>query len=449
MHSNISEMFREIFKFKGETAAPTVPWLFTLLLVCIPFNIGPTIEYILIFLLLAACIWHLRNYAGNTVYLLTLLRKNPVTWTTGLFAAACAFSIFTSIDPSYSFRKFLDEIVLKISLYFVFTLYVATIPPTLKWSDLIIKVNILFLIIYFYVVFQWLVMPTHPVFTPPGLKITNWSSLDIFFTYGNITTLIHDSKHTGFFLLLGMAASSVPVLWHKRKITYDMLFLLNFVTIMTAKRRSHMIASLIGLGIAALLRPDSFKKVALLSASALAVLLLTGTYLYNSGKIGYLIHEDWNKVISGELEPEGSVFVRIIAARLYGEKMMDHPFRGVGLGKKNIKEAYPNVHSEIKVAHPHNIFINMACETGIQGAIGLILVIGAQAMLLIKGYRNTASENVKIILVTGLVYMCMFWLAQMATYGFRHGSATLYWLFMAIPTGTALQELDHAAQASG
>ncbi len=447
MQSKIPEKFRKMFKVRGDLTGQAVPALYTLMLVCIPFNTGPTIEYILIFLLIAACIWHLRGYSNDTVKLISLSKKIPLTWTVGLFVVACTFSIFTSIDPSYSFKQFLDEIVLKFSLYFVFSLYCATIPPTLKWLDLIIKVNILFLVVYFYVMFQWLLMPTHPVFIPTGLKIINWSIQDIIFRYGNITTLIHDTKHTGLFLLLGMAASSVPVLWHKRKNAYAFMFLINFLAIITAIRRSHMIAALIGLGLAVLFRPDSFKRVALIITAAFATLLLTGTYLYHSGKINYLVHEDWNKVISGKIEPEGSVFLRIIASKLYGEKMLEHPFRGVGLGKKNIKEAYPDVYSEIKLGHPHNIILNIACETGIQGAIALVLLIGAQTLLFIKAFKKTESEKIKVILVTGLVYMCMFWLVQMATYGFRHGPATLYWLFTAIPTGMALKELNRADQA--
>ena len=398
--------------------------------------------------MIGACIGHCYRHNILAFQALTILLKHPLSWTILLFVTSCLISVFTSIDPAYSLKQFLDEIVLKICLYFSLTIFCATIPPNIKWLNIIVKINIIFLLIYFYVMLQWILMPTHPVFIPDHLIITNWRLQDIIFRYGNLTTLIHDTKHTGFFILLGMAAAAIPALWIKKKKNYLILFLFNFITLITTVRRSHMIASLIGISIAVFFKPKLLKRASILLLSAFISLLLTGGYLYTSGKLSYLVHEDWNKVLTGKIEAEGSVFLRIISMKLYGAEMMKHPFQGVGLGKKNIKEAYPEIKSQIKLGHPHNIFINIACETGLQGAISLLLLIGAQAFLLIKAYRNTSSTEIQLILITGIVYICMFWIAQMATYGFRHGIATLYWLFTAIPTGYALAEHKNPEKAA-
>ena len=426
-----------------------IPSLFTLLLLCLPLNVGPTIEYVLIILMIIVCTYNISTSGYSIIWYIKKFFRQPLGWSIGLFVISCGFSIITSIDPSYSSRQYIDEIILKIFFYCVFSIYCATLTKKTDWFKLIVIANIIFLVIYIYVMMQWMLMPTHPVFVPKGLNISHWNLQDIIFQYGNITTLIHDSKHTGFFLMLAIAVSCIPALWHPEKKVYFMLFLLNFTVLITTVRRSHMIASIAGIALSSTFKPATLKKLSLVITITIATLFLTGIYLHKSNKLSYLVHEDWNKVISWKVEQDGSVFLRLIAVKLYGAEVLKHPFTGVGLGKKNIKEAYPEIASKLKLGHPHNVFVNIACETGIQGALTLLLLICVQANLLFKCYKTTSNEDIQLIMITGLSYMLMYWLAQMATYGFRHGTATLYWLFMAIPTGYALAEQMKPAKDAG
>ena len=375
--------------------------------------------------------------------------KQPLLWAIALYGITGAISIAFSIEPKYSATCFFNEIILNLALFFAFSLYCSKTEKPLQWFQIIIIANIIFLIIYLYTMFQWTVMPGHRIFADPrfGLQPT---AIDIIFTYGNINTLVHGIKHTSFFLMLGIAITFVLFLWNRTRFTNGLVATLNFITLITTTRRASLLATIIGMGMAGFIRPGSSRKAIMVATGALTAFLLTGAILYSTNHKVYFIREDWGKLLAGDIESQkgkDSIAIRILCIKAYSQEMMQHPFTGAGLGKRNIKQAFTKAREKCGDARPHNVFLNLCCETGIQGMIALLLLIGTQALFFWKCFKKTDSEDVKIVMVAALIYMLMFWLVQMATYGFRHGPATLYWLFTAIPTGMALKELNRADQA--
>ncbi len=423
-----------------------VPLLFTLHMLYLPLGLGPTGKYILSLLLVVVCILHIRRSRSQNNSFRIILLASPVTWMIGLFALAVGISIITSINPTYSFRQFLVEIVLNLLVYFSLATYCATRHRKTDWLKLILFTNAIFLLLYIGTLMQWILHPQHPWLIDPKYRgyissIAGHIS-DIIFRYGNANLLVHDTKHTCLFLLLGLSAAFVPLIWNRDRILNILMTCTNMLTLISTIRRGAILASILGMGMTGLLNRKSAKKTMIASVLALLTVIIVATAIISSNKAHYFLHEDWKKIMRGDISSQktGAIPLRLMCIKLYGEKIMKHPFLGVGFGKRNIKEAYPELHKKLNLAHPHNILLNFACETGIQGSIALILVIGAQAMMFWKCFKTTRSEDIKIIMATALVYMFMFWLVQMTTYGFRHGASTAYWLFTAIPTGYAMAE---------
>ncbi len=436
MHINLKYSLQDIISL-----------FFFLLIISLPFNTGPTIKYILSAFFLTLCLYFLKKNPVDTLFLKRVARQ-PLLWALVFYAITGAISITFSIDPKYSATCFFNEIILNLALFFAFSLYCSQTEKPLQWFQIIIIANIIFLIIYLYTMFQWTVMPGHRIFADPGFGVQP-TAIDIIFTYGNINTLVHGIKHTSFFLMLGIAITFVPFLWNRTKITNSLVATLNFITLITTTRRAPLLATIIGMGLAGFIRPGSSRKAIMVAIGALTAFLVTGAILYSTNHKRFFVREDWNKILAGDIESQkgkGSIAIRILCIKAYSQEMIQHPFRGAGLGKRNIKQAFTEAREKCGDAHPHNVFLNLFCETGIQGMLAILLLIGTQASFFWKCFKKTDSEDVKIVMAAALIYMLMFWLAQMATYAFHHGTATLYWLFTAVPTGYALKEQVEAGK---
>ena len=421
----------------------TVPVLFVLLLLCLPLDTGPTLKYILSIFLVLRCVGELHADGENYRTLFWEILSNPVTWMIGLLCLFAGLSIFMSIHPWDSARKFLEEYLLNLSIYFAMTLYTAAAGRKTDWFRLILIANGVFLLLYTGLMLQWIVDPRHPWLLDPRFEIgTSTPIAYIIFTFGNINFMVHGIKHTSFFIMLGIAVAFIPLVWNRNRLQNIFITCVNMIILVTTTRRAPLLASIIGMGLAGVLNPKSAKKTLAAAAIALASIILIATLAYVTGHRQYFVREDWGKIIKGDIasQKNASIPIRLMCLKLYTEEVMKHPFKGVGLGKKNIKEVYEETVRKTRGEHPHNLLLNLACELGIQGPIALLMVIGAQAMMFIKCFKTTKSEDVRIIMATALVYMCMFWLSQMTTYAFHHGSSTLYWLFTAVPTGYALAE---------
>ncbi len=433
-------------RLRGLRAEP-VNILFFLLVLSTPFNVGPTFIYILSLMFVAAVIHDLRGEIRSKAH---LFLRGPLFWTIILYNLAGIISIAFSITPRHSATRFFDEIFLNSILFICASLYSTRQDSPSAWLRLIALSNVIFLTLYIALMVQWILFPGNPLLYAKGLKFLQHPA-DIFFKFGETNLLVHGIKHTSFFLLLGIAIFFVPALWNRNRVRNHVMTAINLIAILSTTRRAALLAAIAGLALSGLTRPNLFKKTIKLAAIALLSFIAIAAIFHYKGHNSYFIREDWGKLLSGDIESQkgkGSIPTRILAIRAYGKEMMEHPFRGAGIGKRNIKTAFPAARKECGEAHPHNVFLNIWCEMGIQGLAAIVLIISTQAVLFWRCFKDTGSEDTKILMATALVFMFMFWFAQMATYAFHHGTATLYWLFTAIPTGVALRELPCQAMSN-
>jgi O-antigen ligase len=121
------------------------------------------------------------------------------------------------------------------------------------------------------------------------------------------------------------------------------------------------------------------------------------------------------------------------------------------LGRRNIKQALPDVRKQAGLGHGHNTLLNYALQIGIQGAIFLLAVILSQARILWLALKKTErNKPYHIFLTASMLFMVMFWISNTFEDAFRHESACYYWLITALITGFSMRVLsDNGYKSNG
>jgi len=217
------------------------------------------------------------------------------------------------------------------------------------------------------------------------------------------------------------------------------MLLLSLVTLITTTRRAATTATVCGIG-AAMFYYRGGRKV---FAATLAIILCIFSLLSATRNTRYFIRENWHLILEGNIQAaqkeRGSIPLRVSTYKAFITEILRHPFCPRGLGKKLIKEYRPDLVKQAGLQHGHNTFINFSYYMGVQGAIALLIVIFVQFRLYMRCWKQNRDPEDKMLMALAMTFLLMFWGTNMFTDGFRHGSATLYWLFTAIPTGVALR----------
>ena len=410
--------------------------IIALYITLLPFNIGPTAwtVFSLTIILLSFSLWH-RQKSGNFI---SELLKSPIFLSVLFLNFSALASIAFSPDPVYSIRVFLSEFLLNSALFLSLVLYCETGEKCrVKWKKGLTTANIIFLTAYLGLMIQWVLFPSHPLLIKqevvPYLKNTG----DLIFNFGNSCRLFHGIHHTSLFLALMIAYWSA--ISEKKGMWQNLSFLiLDFTTLITTTRRAATLASITGL-IFSISRGKKIGRLLLLSGIFLSVIF---SVIWISNSYKYFVREDWQLILKGNMEKArklgGSIPLRISTYRRFALEISQHPFTPMGIGKKLIKEHHRDLVKGAGLQHAHNTFLNFAFYMGVQGALALITFIAVQASLFWKSFRKSDSRDDRQLMLVAMTFLIIFWGTNMFTDGFRHGSAILYWLFTAIPTGRAL-----------
>ncbi len=419
------------------TCSSAIQFLFTSYLALLPFQIGPTARYLLSGMLIIAAMKHILEQ-GRHVSTTQFLRSPVVIFLIALNILAI-ISISSSPEPRYSMAVFFEDLFLNSILFSSMAIFVANSPQSIEWEKSIRIANILFLLAYLGLMIQWIMFPNHPLCIRPEAIARIHSRWDAIFAFGNGCSLFHGIKHTSMFLTLMLAYWAVWATRGMLSITGMAIFLLDLFTLLTTTRRAACLAVFSGICLAPLLFKSSarYLKVAI---AFLAVLVLVFVV---SGNSEHFIRENWQLLMKGEVQKAkdlgGSIPLRISTYKVFTKQILKEPFKPHGLGRKLIKEYQAELVKKAGLLHGHNTFLNFAFYMGVQGSLALLGLILSQAWLFWTAWKKTPHGNEAPLMAVGLIFIFMFWGTNMFTDGFRHGSATMYWLFTAIPTGIALK----------
>lgn len=420
-------------------------FIFFILLVIIPFNIGGTaLRKVLSVLIIITCFSAVTSSCKNKFReACALSRKffrHPLSWALGFLFVTTFMSIFMSPDPKYSFRIFCNEYLLNLTMFISLLLFSEKYGRKTDWLEIVTAANLVFLIFYLGLMSQWLVGQNEFWFLDTDINDMNIKSASIgdrIFIFGYKNTLFHGFIHTSIYLTLLLAVVLTYLLKHQHKIRSMILLLVNLFVLISTTRRGAILSVSVGMTASSLFYSSAKKYFAIF----FLLFCLTVSALFISDKTQHFIREDWGLIFQGEVRKAkdigGSIPLRIYTYLTFTKEILKHPFAGTGVGKRNIRRLMPNIIKEAGLIHAHNTFLELAIETGIQGALALLITIIIQARMLWSCWKSDDHPEIKGLMATGLLFMVMFWGTNMFDDVFRQGSSTLYWLFMAVPTGIA------------
>jgi O-antigen ligase len=425
-------------------AESLLKYIFFILLAIIPFNIGGTasrkvLSILIIIICFSAITSSCKNKFSEARSLLHEFFRHPLSWALGFLSVTMFISIFMSPDREYSLRIFCNECLINFVMFISLFLFSAKYGRKINWPEIVIAANVVFLVFYFGLMLQWLISQNEFWFLDKDIDINVESASigDRIFIFSYSNTLFNGIKHTGIYLNLLIAVVFIYLLKHKNKIRSLILLLVNLFALLSTSRRGAILSVFVGMVASSLFYSSAKKYIAILSL----LFCIAVFALFVSDKAGHFIREDWKLMLQGEVRKAkdmgGSIPLRIYTYSTFTKEVLKNPFAGTGLGRRNIKQLMPDTIKEAGLVHCHNAFLELAIETGIQGALALLITIIIQARILWNCWKNDEHPEIKGLMAAGLLFMIMFWGTNMFDYGFLHGSSTLYWLFMAVPTGIA------------
>lgn len=432
--------------------------LFFLILLIIPFSIGDGARIGLILMLDIACLLSIfkTEERKKSMEKIKLYINHPISWSLLALLIAVLFSVPFSPDVRRSLEAFTGEFLVNIITFSVLVLYSARFCKKTDFIKGILGINIIFLIIYMGVMLQWALAEDHLWFVDPdiipkgslwwldpAISIKEASPIDKILSYGDGNLLVNSIKHTALYLLLFIAVIFV-LIGEKREYRLLLpLLTVNLATLVSTTKRGSMIASVAGMGCAAIFYSNTRKLIFI----GILLIAMSTVFIFASGKDKYLIREDWNLLLHGKVaeakKKGGSIPMRIYAYTEYVKTVFKHPFKGIGPERRNIKKAYPDVIKRCGLIHAHNVFINTAIYSGIQGMLALAAVIVFQAKMVWRLWKKATQYAERTLAAVTILFMIMFWVANIFTDGFNQGSALLYWMVTAIAVGRSLDSGNH------
>lgn len=437
--------------FQRVRATEIVGVLFTCLLASISLR-SHSFVYVVTGILSAVMVLSLVLPGNSSAFLSLkdLLKRylsHPLRWPLLLLSASALLSIPTSWDPVYSARVFVKEFVLRPLFYITVSLWV-TYRGALSWHRHFQWANIAFLILYFALLLQWILFRQHPLLLHDhiDLDLTRLSLHQVVFLYGQNNKLFDGINDISAHVLIFIASSFV--FWrsglHAR--LNMVLFVLNIVLLITTTKRAPVIVVAVALLLTGLLTSKARRYVA--AGTFIVVVMVTA--LFATDLRTYFIRQDKTVVESllrKDLEflsepPQSSVAVRIHAYRAFGRELLESPFTGCGIGRRNIREAMPKAVAVSTAAHGHNVFLDFALQMGVQGALALAVVVFAQGLLLHRAWKSSGDHRIEPYMLLGLIFLVMFWGANLFEDTFRNQRSILYWLVTGLCTGLAMKPLE-------
>ena len=429
---------------EAEPQEKLVLFFIGILLSVLALDIGSGFRQILSGILIIICNYRLiknKNYLNAYLYLPK--ESRPLWISLALLVIFSAISVGYAFATSYSIRNFLFDFLLYILLFISLSIFIIKHLTILQTILVIKRVNLLFIIVYFSLILQWILMPHRPAFcklqTLDGIPCQ-----DIFFLFSYTNNLFAGILHTSIYVLFFICLFFVTLITTKYTKTDIVMFVANMAVLIFTTKRAGMLAVFSGFILAPLLTKCTYRYCAAMCICiciALSPLFFTG-----AGK--HFVRENWGLIVSGNIKQAwhegGSIPLRVYTYMAYTKQVLKQPFKGVGFGRRNIKQALPDVKKQAGLGHGHNTLLNYALQIGIQGAIFLLAVILSQARILWLAFEKTErNKPYHIFLTASMLFMVMFWISNTFEDAFRHESACYYWLITALITGFSMRVLSN------
>ena len=364
------------------------------------------------------------------------IRTNPLLIPIAVFFAATLISMISCYNFSYTLSRIRGEILTFSLLFIAITDFCNTRNKTYIILYLFLISN-LFTILLFFVVFCAYHFNIQDFMNSVCTKQLFFKGLPHTSTYFLFsTTFIYSAlyyiKHIkGYFIF-------VPY------------FLLNLFFLFISNQRGALIGFFCVLFMHFLFFKQHRKRIlqTILFIFIISVILIITTPFKTM-----LIHEDWSKIAElnfSTKNKEDSMQVRVHIQDYFFQYLKKHPFRGVGYGRKNLRKVEKALTiPKPKLTHAHNVFFNVALQTGLQGLLALLYLIFIQFKIIRHGFKESRYNLDRFLFLGTFLFMIGIWSRMQIDDVFRYGTALGYWVVMGMITSLWLnikqEELEKAA----
>ena len=170
----------------------------------------------------------------------------------------------------------------------------------------------------------------------------------------------------------------------------------------------------------------------------LFIFIISGIIVITTPFKTILIHEDWSKIAKlnfSSKNKEDSVQVRIHIQQYFFQYLKKHPFKGVGYGRKNLRKVEKVLTiPKPTLTHAHNVFFNIALQTGLQGLLALLYLIFIQFKMTLNGFKESRHNLDRFLFLGTFLFMIGIWSRMQIDDVFRYGTALGYWIVMGMIT---------------
>lgn len=326
-----------------------------------------------------------------------------------LFILSLILSIFYSPLPFSSLDKFITTYIFNIIIFLSFSIFFKR------------NISNYFILNKFELIFYFFSMLTilYSIFFVISFCHSNFSC---FLTLGLSMQEYIDQNKSLFIGLLNLASSltflfSFLLFFHLKN---DVSIFKKFLSIMLAYfifgliiwlgRRAALLGIITGLFFVFLI----FRKK-ILSVSIPIFLVIISLFAHSSIKERLIIRSDRIDILlAGQKEKfneAGSLGLRLYEWDRTLKKLLENPLKGTGLGRKVAKETF---YKDSLIGHPHNTFISLAIQSGVQS---LIFFLAFYLCILIKIFKMTRTFHLNKTLyafnVASFVYLIAFFVIAM------------------------------------
>lgn len=270
-------------------------------------------------------------------------------------------AVLYSPYPSASFDAFLLNYFFHISLFFLLIYLINNFELNLNLWKLALIVTLLSNV--YYIIF--VLLKCHlsiSCFILSGMSFME-------FSYLNGIWRTAPAYLFSFLIFLGITFS----LKSKLRYLFGIASFINLFFIFWLGRRASILGIILGFFLLSLISPNKILRKVSLSFFLILTILITGLIITPYGK-ALLIRSDKIKILlSGNYEEfpkAGSLGERLYVWPIYMETALKNPFKGTGIGRRVQKRVLKEVNERaLKLGHPHNIFLSLWLQAGIQTAL--------------------------------------------------------------------------------
>jgi O-antigen ligase len=364
------------------------------------------------------------------------IRYNPLVFPLACFLAAILYSLISCHDFDYTIHKIWREFVITALIFFIIADYCDNAEKILKIFSAFIIANIATLC-YFIVQFFYL----HLDLTAFINAIGDVDHPEMWINAGRPRT-------SSYFLFSSIFLYTA--LFHvkqlKTRLVVSVLFLLNILFLLLMNQRSALIGVFLAFLAIVVIRRQLLKKV--LAVTGISLLLCL-TVILSTPLRSMIIHENLSRIKKMDFKDEkdaGALIFRIQVMQYAWQYIMQHPFTGVGYGRKNFAGVVEKLGKKPPhgVNHAHNVFVSMAVHTGIQGLLAFMAILVTQYGMAWKALAHARDRFESFFLTATLLYMTGFWTRMLFDDLFRRGIALNYWIIIGLMTGMFMNYKENA-----